>query len=79
MDGGKKYAGKQGEGDCLRPLAELRGLLVHHLPIPDFVRANTLHATLATRLLGDAVKADRIRLVDPSVGYRSWRYVPHWG
>lgn len=37
------------------------------------------NAALATRLLGDAVKADRIRLVDPSVGYRSWRYVPHWG
>ena len=29
--------------------------------------------------VGDAVKAGRIRLVDASVGYRSWRYVPHWG
>lgn len=40
---------------------------------------DTKNSALATRLLGDAVKAERIRLVDPSVGYRSWRYVPHWG
>lgn len=40
---------------------------------------DTKNSALATRLLGDAVKADRIRLVDPSVGYRAWRYVPYWG
>ena len=37
------------------------------------------YSALATRLLSEAVKAGRIRLVDATVGYRSWRYVPHWG
>lgn len=40
---------------------------------------DTKNSALATRLLSEAVKAGRIRLVDASVGYRSWRYVPYWG
>jgi len=42
-------------------------------------KIDTKNAAVATRLLGDAVKAEQIRLVDPSAGCRSWRYVPFWG
>lgn len=47
--------------------------------IRERFKIDTKNAAVATRLLGDAVKADKIRLVDPAAGYRSWRYVPTWG
>jgi len=47
--------------------------------IRERFKIDTKNAAVATRLLGDAVKAEQIRLVDPSAGYRSWRYVPFWG
>jgi ATP-dependent DNA helicase RecG len=47
--------------------------------VRDRFQIDTKNSALATRLLSEAVKAGRIRLVDASVGYRSWRYVPYWG
>lgn len=47
--------------------------------IRERFKVDAKNAAVATRLLGDAVKAGQIRLVDPSAGYRSWRYVPFWG
>ena len=46
--------------------------------IRERFKVEAKNSAVATRLLGDAVKTGQIRLVDPSAGYRAWRYVPFW-
>jgi ATP-dependent DNA helicase RecG len=53
--------------------------LTNNESVRERFKIDAKNSAVATRLLGDAVKAGRIRLVDASAGYRSWRYVPYWG